>query len=194
MKEEDEEHTSFITPYSVFCYRTMPFGLKNAGSTYRRMMQACLRDQIGRNVQVYVDDIVIKTYSAGSLLDDLRETFAALNKYRIKLNPRKCVFGVPAGKLLGYMVFARGIEANPKKVQAIARMEETSNIKGVQQLTRRLAALSRFISRLGERTLPFYQLLKKGEKFEWTGEDRNAFVDLKKTLSTPPILALPKEL
>src|SRR3954463_15115878 len=81
------------------------------------MMQACLSEQIGRNVQVYVDDIVIKIFSASTLLDDLRETFAALNKYRIKLNPKKCVFDVPTGKLLGYMVSARGIEANPKKVQ-----------------------------------------------------------------------------
>src|SRR3954467_4245936 len=110
------------------------------------MMQACLRDQIGRNVQVYIDDIVIKTYSASTLLDDLRETFAVLNKYRIKLNPKKCVFGVPDRKLFGYMVSARGIEANPKKVQAIAKMQEPTDIKGVQQLTGRLAALSRSIS------------------------------------------------
>src|ERR1041384_2769181 len=109
MKEEDEEHTSFITHYCVFCYRTMPFGLKNTGATYQRMMQVCLKEQIGRNVQVYVDDIVIKTYNASTLLDDLRETFAALNKYRIKLNLKKCVFGVSAEKLLGYMVSAIGI-------------------------------------------------------------------------------------
>ena len=129
MKEEDEEHTSFITPYGVFCYRTMPFGLKNAGATYQRMMQACLKEKIRRNVQVYVDDIVIKTYKAATLLDDLRETFAALNKYRIKLNPKKCAFGVPAGNLLGYIVSARGIEANPEKVQAITRMQEPTTAK-----------------------------------------------------------------
>src|SRR3954469_12087839 len=140
-----------------------------------------------------MDDIVIKTYKADTLLDDLRETFATLNKYRIKLNPCKCAFGVPARKLLGYMVSARGVEANPEKVQAIARMQEPTDIRGVQQLTGRLAALSRFISRLGERTLPFYQLLRKGEKFEWTEEARKVFADLKKTLSTPPILAVPKE-
>src|ERR1041385_3734988 len=98
-KEEDLEHTSFITPSGVFCYRTMPFGLKNAGPTYQRMMQACLKEQIGRNIQVYVDDIVIKTYKAATLLDDLRETFAALNKYRIKLNPKKCAISIPARKL-----------------------------------------------------------------------------------------------
>src|SRR3954469_13285542 len=95
-------------------------------------MQACLREKIDRNVQVYVDDIVIKTYKAYTLLDDLRETFGSLNKYRIKLNPKKCVFGVPDGKLLGYMVFARGIEANPEKIQAIAKMQEPTDIKGVQ--------------------------------------------------------------
>ena len=119
----------------VFCYMTMPFGLKNAEATYQRMMQACLKDQIGRNVQVYADDIIIKTNKANTLLKDLRETFGALNHYRIKLNPKKCVFSVPAGKLLGYMVSARGVEANPEKVQALARMQEPVNIKGVQQLT-----------------------------------------------------------
>ena len=91
------------------------------------------------------------------------------------------------------MVSARGIEVNPEKVQAIAKMQEPTDIKGVQQFTGRLAALSRFISRLGERTLPFYQMLRKGEKFEWTVEARNAFADLKNTLSTPPISAVPKE-
>src|ERR1044072_2933157 len=104
-----------------------------------------------------------------------------------------CASGVTAGKLLGYMVSARGIEANLEKVQAIARMQEPTDPKGVQQLTGRLAALSRFISRLGERTLPFYQLLRKGEKFKWIEEARNAFAYLKKTLLTPPILEVPKE-
>src|SRR3954467_9781076 len=111
----------------------------------------------------------------------------------IKLNPKKCAFGIPAGKLLGYMVSARGIKANPEKVQAIARMQEPTDIKGVQQLTGRLAALSRFISRLGACTLPFYQLLRKGEKFEWTEEACKSFAELKKTLSIPSILAVPKE-
>ena len=95
MKIEDEEHTAFITPYGVFCYTTMPFGLKNTDAPYQRTMQACLKEQIGRNVQVYVHDIVIKTLKAETLLEDLRETFAALNHYNIKLNPKKCVFGVP---------------------------------------------------------------------------------------------------
>ena len=101
----------FITPYGVFCYNTMPFGLKNARATYQRCIQDCLREQIGRNVQVYVDDVVITARKADALIDDLRETFDNLDRFKIKLNPTKCAFGVPAGQLLGYFISARGIEA-----------------------------------------------------------------------------------
>ena len=114
----------------------MPFGLKNAGATYQRCMQACLKDQIGRNIQVYVDDIVIKTREAKTLIDDLYETFDNLDRYKIKLNPEKCAFGVPFGQLLGYFISQRGIEANPKKIRAIVAMEKPKNLKGVQQLAR----------------------------------------------------------
>ena len=100
LKEEDEVKTAFITPYGVFSYRTMPFGLKNAGATYQRMMQNFLGEQIGRNVQVYIDDVVITTKLETTLIDDLCETFDNLVRYRIKLNPTKCSFGVPAGQLL----------------------------------------------------------------------------------------------
>ena len=148
----------------------MPFGLKNAGAIYQRCMQACLAKQIEKNVQVYVDDIVIKTRVEDTLLADIRETFNSLNAYSIKLNPTKCVFGVPLGQLLGYLVSARGIEANPEKIQAILTMKEPKNLRGVQQLVGRLAALSRFIARLGKKALPFYKLLNKTDKFEWTRE------------------------
>src|SRR3954469_2057477 len=104
LKVEDQDKTAFITPFGVFCYNTMPFGLKNAGATYQRCMQACLKDHIGRNIQVYVDDIVIKTREARTLINDLRETFDNLDRYRIKLNPEKCAFGVPSGQLLGYFI------------------------------------------------------------------------------------------
>src|SRR4051812_39831446 len=129
MKEEYEEHTSFITPYGVFCYRTMPFGLKNVGATYQRMMQACLKEKIRRNVQEYVDDIVIKSYKAATLLDDLRETFAALNKYRIKLNPKKCAFNVPAGERIGCIVSSPGIEGKPAKGQKTSGIQATNPLQ-----------------------------------------------------------------
>jgi hypothetical protein len=94
LKKEDEEKTAFITPYSVFCYQVMPFGLKNAGATYQRMMQNCLGSQIGRNIQVYIDDMVITTRKEESLISDLAETFDNLNRYKLKLNPTKCSFGM----------------------------------------------------------------------------------------------------
>ena len=110
--------------------------------------------------------------------------FYSLNAYSIKLNPTKCVFGVPSGQLLGYLVSSRGIEPNPEKIQAILTMKEPTNLRGEQQLAGRPAALSRFIARLGEKALPFYKLLKKTDRFEWTPEAKQAFADLKRTLSS----------
>jgi hypothetical protein len=116
LKKEDKEKTAFITPYGVFCYQVIPFSLKNMGATYQRMMQNCLRSQIGRNTQVYIDDVVITTRKEESLISDLKETFDNLNRYKLKLNPTKCLFSMSAGKLLGFLVSARGIEANPEKI------------------------------------------------------------------------------
>jgi hypothetical protein len=96
LKKEDEEKEAFITPYGVIYYQVMPFGLKNAGATYQRMMQNCLESQIGRNIQVYIDDVVITTRKEESLISDLTETFDNLNRYKLKLNPTKCSFGVLA--------------------------------------------------------------------------------------------------
>jgi hypothetical protein len=102
--QPDQIKTSFITPYGAYCYVTMPFGLKNAGATYQRTIQQCLQEQIGRNLHAYVDDVVVQTKQRGTLLDDLKETFANLRHYRMKLNPEKCTFGVPTGQLLCYIV------------------------------------------------------------------------------------------
>jgi hypothetical protein len=170
LKVEDEDKTAFIIPHGVYCYMTISIGLKNTGATYQRCMQACLKEQIGRNVEVYIDDIVIKSTKADSLLDDLKETFANLDRYSIKLNPKKCSFGVPTGQLLGYLISERGIEGNPEKIQAIINMQPPKTLRHVQQLTGRLAALSRFISKLGEKALPFYRLIRKTDNFTWTEE------------------------
>ena len=110
LNPKDQIKTAFITLYGAYCYRVMCFGLRNAGATYQRCMQKCLHSQMGKNVQVYVDDIVIKTKEKHTLLEDLEETFVNLRKYRLKLNPDKCTFGVPAGKLLGFLVSSRGSE------------------------------------------------------------------------------------
>src|SRR3954470_2501438 len=138
-------------------------------------MQACLKNQIIHNIQVYVDDIVIKTREAKTLIEDLPETFDNLDHYKIKLNLEKCAFGIPSGQLLGYFISQRGIEANLKKIRAILTMEKPKNLRGVQQLAGHIAALRRFISRMGEKALPFYHLLCKANKFEWTPEAEDAF-------------------
>jgi hypothetical protein len=116
LKVEDEDKTVFITPHGVYCYMMMPFGLKNVGATYQRCMQTCLKEQIGHNIEVYIDDIIIKYTKADSLINDLQETFANLDRYSIKLNLKKCSFGVPIAQLLGYLISERGIEGNPEKI------------------------------------------------------------------------------
>src|SRR3954471_9579226 len=154
-------------------------------------MQKCRRDQIGKNVQVYVDDVVIKTKESKTLLDDIRQTFANLRRFRMKLNPEKCTFGLPARKLLGFLVSSRGIEANPTKLRAVERMELPRCLNDVQKFTGCLASLSRFVCRLGEKALPLYQLMRKSDKFSWTPQADLAFRELKKMLITAPILASP---
>src|SRR5438105_15774333 len=138
-----------------------------------------------------MDDLVVKTRDQVSLIDDLDETFHSLRRTRMMLNPEKCVFGVSAGKLLGFLVSNRGIEANPDKIRAIERMRPSAKLKDMQRLTGCMVALGRFISRLGERGLPLFKLLKKADRFEWNQEAEQALEDLKEYLSSPPVLTAP---
>jgi hypothetical protein len=169
----------------------MSFGLRNAGATYQRCMNHVFGEHIGRTVEAYVDDIVVKTRKAFDLLSDLEVTFRCLKAKGVKLNPEKRVFGVPRGMLLGFIVSERGIEANPEKIVAITRMGPIKDLKGVQRVTGCLAALSRFISRLGKRGLPLYRLLRKAECFTWTPEAEEALGNLKALLTNVPILVPP---
>jgi hypothetical protein len=191
MKESDQLAPSFITPFGMYCYTTMPFGLRNAGATYQRCMNHVFGEHIGRTVEAYVDDIVVKTKKASDLLSDLETTFKCLRAKGVKLNPEKCVFGVPRGMLLGFVVSERGIEANPEKIAAITNMGPIKDLKGVQRVMGCLAALSRFISRLGEKGLPLYRLLRKSERFTWTPEAKEALRNLKALLTNAPILVPP---
>jgi len=168
MKESDQLATSFTTPFGMYCYVTRPFGLRNAGATYQRCMLHVFGKHIGSTVEAYVVDIVVKSKKRGDLIQDLEIAFGCLRANKIKLNPEKCVFGVPRSILLGYIVSQRSIEANPEKVSAIARMGPIRDVKGIQKVTGCLAALSHFISRLGEKALPLYRLLKKADRFSWT--------------------------
>jgi hypothetical protein len=145
-KVEVQIKTSFITLFGAFCYTTMPFGLKSAGATYQRGIQRCLYSQLGRNAEAYVDNVVVKTREEEGLISDLVETFDILRKFKMKLNPEKCTFDVPTGKLLGYMVSYRGIDPNPEKVSAITKMKPPESLHVVQKLMRCMATSSRFIS------------------------------------------------
>ena len=138
----------------------MPFGLKNVRATYQRLVNQMFSNQIGRNVEVYVDDMLIKSKEEVDHLDDLKETFNTLGQYSMKLNPSKCAFGVSSGKFLGFMVSQRGIEANPEKVKAILEMSSPNAVKEVQSLTGRVAALNKFVSKATDKCLPFFKTLK----------------------------------
>jgi hypothetical protein len=172
---------------------TMSFGLKNTGATYQRAIQAYFKKQLNKNVEAYVDDVVVKTRNSSTLIDDIEETFASRREYRWKLNPNKCIFSVPSGKLLGFIISQRGIKANPEKISAITSMKAPTSIKDVQKLTGCMAALNRFISKLGERGLPFFKLLMHQEKFVWIPEADQALAQLKDFLSKPPILTAPRK-
>jgi hypothetical protein len=178
-------------PHGIYYYKVMTFGLKNAGATYQKANQKCLASQIGKNVEAYVDDLVVKTTAEDQLIADLTETFANLREFKWKLNPTKCVFSVLSGLLLGFMVGHRGIEANPAKVGAIRKMAKTSNKKDIMKLIGMMAALGLFISKLGKKGLSFFKLLKKADKFVWDDEAHKAFKTLKESLTTPPIMKPP---
>jgi hypothetical protein len=151
----------------------------------------CLWGAIGCIIEAYVDDIVVKSQKSGDLVLDLTEVFAKLRQHGVKLNPEKCVFKISRGMLLGFVVSEREIEANPEKISAIMNMGPVKNLKGVQRVMGCLAALSRFIARLGEHSLPLYKLMKKSAHFRWTPEVQEVLDSLKNMLKSPPILTAP---
>jgi hypothetical protein len=167
MAKEDEEKTSFITPFGTFCFVRMPEGLKNAGPTFTRMTREVFKPQIGRNIQAYVDDLIVKSGDRAGHVNDLAETFANMRRAGLKLNQEKCVLGVTKGKILGCLISAKRIEANPDKIRAIREMEEPKTKKDIQKLNGRDAALNRFISRSTEQSLPFFKALKGKGKIKW---------------------------
>ena len=131
LKEEDQIKTSFIMPFGAYYYMTMSFGLKNEGATYQRAIQHCLKDQIRKNIEAYVNDVVVKSKTADTLITDLTKVFKALKVYRWKLNSTKCIFGVPSGILLGNIISRRGIEANLEKIAVMTNMKPPTCVKDI---------------------------------------------------------------
>ncbi|KAK8948574.1 hypothetical protein KSP39_PZI005171 [Platanthera zijinensis] len=171
----------------------MPFGLKNAGATYQRLMNKVFNDLIGKTMEVYVDDMLVKSIRREDHVEDLEKCFKILRQYGMRLNPSKCAFRVTSGKFLGFMVTQRGIEANPKKIKALEEMSQPRALKEVQHLNGRITALSRFLARTGDKYLPFFKILRGARTagFQWTDECQAAFEALKQYLASPPLLSKP---
>ncbi|GJV65883.1 reverse transcriptase domain-containing protein [Tanacetum coccineum] len=164
MAKEDEEKTTFITSQGIFCYSKMPFGLKNARATYQRLVDKAFQKQIGRNLKVYVDDLVIKSRTEQEVIRDIVETFKTLREINMKLNPKKCAFGMREGTFLGYKVNTDGLRVCPDKVEAVLNLPSPRCLKDVQKLNGKLASLNRFMSKSAKKSLPFFKTLKKCTK------------------------------
>ncbi|KAM6548883.1 hypothetical protein CsatB_020559 [Cannabis sativa] len=191
MYEPDQEHTSFITDRGLYCYKVMPFGLINTGATYQRLVNMMFADLIGKTMEVYIDDMLVKSQHAEDHITHLQAMFDILRRYKMRLNPLKCVFGVGSGKFLSFMVNQRGIEANPAKIRALVEMPSPTKPKEVQSLTGKVAALNRFISRSSDKCKEFFQTLKGNKRFQWDEKCEQAFQALKTHLGQPPVLSKP---
>nr|GEW04630.1 reverse transcriptase domain-containing protein [Tanacetum cinerariifolium] len=148
MATEDEDKTSFITSQEIFCYTKIPFGLRNAGATYQRKMDKAFHKQIGKNLEVYVDDLVIKSHT-----EYIEETFKTLREINMKLNPKKCAFGVEEEMFLGYKVNAKGMKVCPDKVDAVLSLPSPKCLKDVEKLNGKLASLNSVSLKILSRTI-----------------------------------------
>nr|GEV76613.1 reverse transcriptase domain-containing protein [Tanacetum cinerariifolium] len=168
LAEADEEKTAFHTRQGVYCYTKMPFGLKNDGATYQRLMDKAFKSQVGRNIEVYVDDLVVKSYTEAGMMRDIEETFRTLRKVNMKLNPKKCSFGLAEGVFLGYVITSEGIKPCPVKTAAVLQLPSPRTIKETLK-----------------------KCIKKSD-FRWIAEAEQAFQQLKQHLSELPLLVAPK--
>jgi hypothetical protein len=188
MAQEDKEKTIFVTPWGTFCYKVMPFGLKNVGATYQRAMLTLFHDMMHKEIEVYVDDMIAKSKEGENHVQILKKLFERLRKYKLRLNPAKCSFGVKSGKLLGFMVSDKGIEMDPDKVKAIQSMPAPMNKKDVKGFLERLNYIARFISQLTTTYDPIFCLLRKKNPGNWNEECEEAFKKIKQYLLNPPLL------
>ena len=156
MDPNDQEKTSFVIGQGTYYYQVMPFGLKNSRATYQRLVNNMFHKHICTSMEVYIDDMLVKSIKAGLHVNQLVKAFQVLKDYKMKLNPTKCAFEVSVGKFLGFIVNSRGIEANPDKIRVVLNMRPPSNTKEVQRLTGRITDLSRFVSRSSDKCQPFF--------------------------------------
>jgi hypothetical protein len=197
MAPEDIHRTAFRVPGAVglFEYVVMTFGLKNAGAIYQRAMNYMFHDLISKLVEIYIDDVVVKSASAEGHLGDLRRVLERTRKFGLRMNPKKCAFGVSAGQFLGFLVHEQGIEIGLKSQEAIRTMVLPTTKKELQQLIGKINFVRRFISNMLGRIEPFMELvkIKANDEFRWGAEQQQAFEDIKEYLSKPPVLVPPQQ-
>uniref|UniRef100_A0A2N9J5I9 Reverse transcriptase domain-containing protein n=1 Tax=Fagus sylvatica TaxID=28930 RepID=A0A2N9J5I9_FAGSY len=191
MSPKDAEKTAFRTPIGNFYYTVMPFGLKNAGATYQRTMTTIFHDMMHREIEDYVDDVVVKSKTREGHLETLRKVLERCRVFKLRMNPLKCAFGVSAGKFLGFLVHKQGIDVDPAKSTAIATMKPPTNVKQLKSFLRRLSYIRRFIPGLALLTSSFSHLLKKNMPFVWSQECQKAFETLKQIMSKLPTVCAP---
>ncbi|CAL2270385.1 unnamed protein product [Prunus armeniaca] len=194
--EEDIHKTAFMCPghIGVFEYTVMPFGLRNAGATYQIAMNFVFHDMIGHSLEVYIDDVVIKFPEEGDHVSNLKRAFLRMRQRRLKMNPKKCVFGVQAGNFLGFLVHQRGIKIDKNKAKSIIEALRPRNQKELQSLLGKINFLRRFISNYAGKIQPFSSLLrlKQEHTFKWEEQHQQAFEEIKHYLSNPPVMSPPK--
>jgi hypothetical protein len=196
MAIEDVSKIAFRCPghIGLFEWIVMTFGLKNAGATYQRAMNYIFHELIGKVVEIYIDDVLIKSLDHESHLDDVRKTLECTRKHELKMNLNKCAFGVSAEEFLGFVVHEGGIEVGKKSIKAINEVVPPTNLKEMQTLLGKINFVRRFISNLSQKVFPFSPLLrlKMDKKFVWGDEQQKAFDDIKEHMKEPPVLVPPR--
>ncbi|GAU22742.1 hypothetical protein TSUD_138660 [Trifolium subterraneum] len=193
MAEIDKKKTAFMTETGNYYYNVMPFGLKNVGATYQRMMNKVFHNEIGDMLEAYMDDMIVKSEEEFDHTVHLKRVFDQARKFNMRFNPEKCTFGVKAGKFLGFYLTERGIEANPDKCRAFFDYPTPKSKKSIQTLNGMLTSMARFVAKSAQHALPLFKLLRKETTFEWTEECEGALQHLKRALSEPPVLTRPVE-
>jgi len=191
MHPDDEKHTSFKIPLEMYCYTVMPFGLKNVRATYQRAMNTIFYEHIYKTVKCYVGDIVVKSRVKGDHIADLKTIFDIMWAHQLKMNPTKSFLGVASGKFLGFIVTSKRVHLDSKKVHAIQEMQPPMNLRELKGLQGRLAYIQRFIINLSGRCQPFTRLIKEGVSFIWDEACQQAFEEIKRCLTHPPVLEAP---
>ena len=191
MAPEDIEKTTFLTMWGTFCYKVMPFGLKNVGATYQRAMVTLFHDMMHKKIEVYVDNMIAKSQGEDKHVINLKKLFERLRKFQLKLNLAKCTFGATSRKLLGFVVSKKGIEIDPDKVRAIQDLPPPRTQKEIRSFMGRLNYIARFISQMTAKCDPIFKMLRKHNSDKWDEECQVAFDKVKEYLTNAPMLVPP---